>query len=723
MQQPVSQDRSPLEAGRNCWRIRRAAYAGVLVDAAAYFRAVRRAILGARSVVYIAGWDLHSATALVRGGDAEDTHADARTLREVLLRAVEINPDLRVYVLLWDWGVLYAGERELLPRINLDWRLPEAVRLELDGAVPIGASQHQKLAVVDDEVAFCGGIDLTVRRWDRCAHDPLDPARIDHEGEPFEPYHDIQMAVAGGSAAAALGDELRRRWRAATGESLEPPVPPRAVYSAAPALPEAGVVFSNVQVAIARTVPDPDPEAAVREVRDSVVDIIASARDYIYIENQFVSADAVSRALAERVAAAPQLEVLIVTPRTHDGWLESRSMGAGRDRFMQHLADAGVLERVHFVYPVVGEGEPRQEVFVHSKLMVIDGRLLRVGSANLNNRSMGYDSECDLILLADSEQERKGVSAVLHDLLAEHLGSERARVADAVAAHGLLGAVRELNGRSANRGFEWIERTPGELSLSEDLFVSLADPERPVALSDFLSMVNGDQAEPRPARGSAVPLLAVLVVLGVLALVWRTTPIADLAERETLTALLDAARNSPWTPGLVIGIYVLGGIVMLPVTALILATGLAFDALTAFVYALAGVLLSAAGTYAAGRYFGSAYLEQVAGGRVRPIADAVRRRGLFAMATLRLIPVAPFTVVNVVAGAARISLRDYLAGTVLGMTPGIAVITAFGDRVGQLITELSWSHAAQVAALALVWVALVIGARRVLRTDDERDPA
>ena len=341
-----------------CWRHCRAERAALLVDAENYFASLHRAILNARHSLYLLGWDLHSATRLVRDG----SHP-AATLRAVIAEAAQHNPKLQVYILLWDWALLYAGERELLPRINLDWRLPGNVHMMLDSAVPIGASQHQKLVVVDDALAFCGGLDVTVRRWDRRAHDPADAHRVDHEGEPFGPYHDIQLAVTG-PAAAALGDEARRRWYAVTGEHLpaiREQVPPDAGF-----VQHGAVLFEDVPVAIARTIPRTEQAAAVEEVRTSFLAMIASARHWIYIENQFVCADVIADALIERLQACPALEVLIVTPRLHHGWLESRSMGAGRARFVAKLRDAGVLDRVALRYPVVRQDGAETPIFVHA---------------------------------------------------------------------------------------------------------------------------------------------------------------------------------------------------------------------------------------------------------------------------------------------------------------------------------------------------------------------
>ena len=697
-------------AGLPCWRRCRAGQGALLVDAASYFACLHQAILNARSCIYIAGWDLHSATRLVRDGEHP-----APTLRAVIAQAVAENPELRVYILLWDWAILYAGERELLPRINLDWRLPANVHMELDSAVPIGASQHQKLVVIDDALAFCGGLDVTVRRWDRRSHEPDDPDRVDHEGEPFGPYHDIQFAVTG-EAAAVLGDEVRRRWHAATAAHLAP----CAKAEAPPAIDlrsHAAVLFEDVPIGVVRTIPRTERQAAVGEVRDSLLAMIGGAREYIYIENQFVCADVIAEALIERLRARPELQVLIVTPRIHEGWLEARSMGAGRARFVAKLEDAGVLDRVELRYPVYRRGDEETPIFVHAKLMIVDDQLLRVGSANLNNRSMGFDSECDLILFGDDEATRDGIRSALHDLLAEHLGCTREQVAEAIAMHGLPGAAAHLN--AGTRGLAPLP--PADRSaLTEELYISLADPERPVSLRDFLPLFRHDdggagEAARGERRRSLLPLALVALALAALALIWRITPLSELARPEALGGVLASIEDAPWTPLLVLSLYVVGGLVMLPVTGLILATGLAFDVVTALVYALLGSMASAVAGYLAGRYFDMSFITRRSGARLHSVADSVRRRGLLAVAAVRLVPVAPFTVVNVIAGAARIPPRDYLLGTLLGMAPGIALITAFGDSLGEMIGDLSWAHALQVAMLALAWVGLVFATRRILR--------
>jgi phosphatidylserine/phosphatidylglycerophosphate/cardiolipin synthase-like enzyme len=204
------------ESGRNIWRVARAERAAVLIDGANYFAAIRSAMINARQSILIAGWDIHSQTRLVGpSGMADDGYPE--TFAEFLVALVHKRPELDIRLLLWDFSMLYAAERDLFPTMTLRWNTPHNIRFCLDDCVPIGSSQHQKLVVIDDAVGFSGGLDITARRWDTNAHRANDPLRFDPAGVPYEPFHDVQMLVDG-EAARALGDLLRARWACAACE-------------------------------------------------------------------------------------------------------------------------------------------------------------------------------------------------------------------------------------------------------------------------------------------------------------------------------------------------------------------------------------------------------------------------------------------------------------------------------------------------------------------------
>src|SRR5256885_1226019 len=155
--------------GRNVWRVEQASRVAVLIDAGSFFGAVRAALLQARRSVFVIGWDLDSRTRLV-GEDCDPHDGWPITLRAFLVRLVSERPDLTVYLLGWDFALLYALEREPLPSLTLGWNTPDRVRSRLDSTLPVGASHHQKIIVIDDALAFPGGLDVTIRRWDTCEH-------------------------------------------------------------------------------------------------------------------------------------------------------------------------------------------------------------------------------------------------------------------------------------------------------------------------------------------------------------------------------------------------------------------------------------------------------------------------------------------------------------------------------------------------------------------------
>ena len=130
-----------------------------------------------------------------------------------------------------------------------DWQDHPRIRLRLDTHHPLYAAHHQKIVCIDDALAFSGGIDLTVMRWDSTEHRADDPLRRDPDGEPYGPVHDMQMAVQG-DAAKALVDVVRERWRRAC------LAPPRRVDADGPAL-AAGPApdFNGARIGIARTFP------------------------------------------------------------------------------------------------------------------------------------------------------------------------------------------------------------------------------------------------------------------------------------------------------------------------------------------------------------------------------------------------------------------------------------------------------------------------------------
>ena len=275
--------------------------------------------------------------------------------------------------------------------------MPRQVRFAFDGRHPIGASHHQKIIVVDDVLAFCGGIDLTGHRWDTAAHCVDEPLRVNATGSPYDPYHEVQAMVCG-PVAAALGTLARRRWQA-LGET-PPPLAPASLGGLWPDDLEPDL--TDIDVAIARTVPPSESEPAIRECERLFVDSIAAARQSIYLESQYFTNDALARTLASRLQEPEGPEIILVIPKECHGWIEQQTMGALRDEALRHLIACDRWRRLRVVYPSASQARDVC-TFIHSKVMIVDDRFVRIGSANFSRRSMGVDSECDLAIDAGSD--------------------------------------------------------------------------------------------------------------------------------------------------------------------------------------------------------------------------------------------------------------------------------------------------------------------------------
>ncbi len=337
--------------------------------------------------------------------------------------------------------------------------------------------------------------------------------------------------------------------------------------------------------------------------------------------------------------------------------------------------------------------------------MIVDDRLLRVGSSNLAERSMGADTECDLVAAANTDGDRAGITAVLHRLLAEHCGCSPEEVAASIGEAGLCVTVDRLS--CGGRGLKPIADS-GEAILEKTSLEMVADPSRPLDEAEPLSAVAGAAPGPSYLRW-LVPAAIILVVLAAATLVWRFTGLSEVADVETVAASLAAAPGGPVGAGVVIAVFVLAGFVAFPVTILIAATAVAFGAWPGLAFAAAGSMSSAVATYGVGRLIGQERLRRRLGPRINRLGERIARQGIVTVATVRLVPIAPFTVVNLVAGALRIRLLDYVLGTLLGLAPGLVLMTTLGSRILAAFENPSVTTILLAVTVVLGWILLSIG--------------
>jgi phospholipase D1/2 len=506
---------SILQEGRNCRRIAKASRVAFVVDGEDYFKAFVQAAERAQKSIIVIAWDFNSRARL---------HFDKRrdgapaVLGDFLNQLAKRKRDLQIYVLDWDFPMIYATDREApaLVKLGWGWKPHRRVHLKFDNTHPPGGSHHQKIIVVDDAIAFCGGLDLTCQRWDTPAHAPDDPRRVT-EGKAYPPFHDLMITVDG-EAARELGKIARERWCCTTDEEI-----PGAVGENDPWPEDLEPDLTDIPVAISCTAPECEPHREAREIEALYLDMISAARRYIYIENQYFTAHKVGEALAARLAEPGGPEIVIVLRLLSHGWLEETTMGVLRNRLIKRMHAADRERRFHIYYPHMPGLKEGTCIDVHSKMMAVDDEWLRIGSANLNNRSMGFDTECDLAIEARGDEH---VARTIRDfrnrLIAEHLDVEADKLAQEITARGSIhGAIDSLRneGRSLKPLTNLEEYSDVVIDLAE-----LTDPERAVNLDQLIHQFLPGTAVHR--RGRPWRMLGILSAVSVsVAVAWRFTPL------------------------------------------------------------------------------------------------------------------------------------------------------------------------------------------------------
>jgi len=699
-----------LKEGNNCWQKTHADQVALLIDGENYFGALHAAIQRAKHSVYILSWDIDSRMQLVRNSDqVEDLPVELGAfISEVLNR----NPDLHVYILNWDWAMVYTMEREWLPMYKPAWKSQNRLHFKLDGECPMGASQHQKVVVIDDEIAFSGGFDIGKSRWDSSEHKAKESRRIDPDGHHYPPFHDVQMMVQG-EAAAALGDLARERWLKATGEKLNKPS--QKSGSAWPEYIEPW--FKDIEIGISRTMPQYRDQKEIREVEQLYIDSLKAAENLIYMENQYFTSWKVADLLAERLQERDGPDVVLVLPLMTGGWLEQATMDVLRYRVACKLKEADKHNRLRLCYPHRDElGD--SYISVHAKITVIDDCLMRVGSANLSNRSMGFDSECDLVIEAETDEHKATVSRFRERLLTEHFGMTADELRQNLSQEGSL--IRLIDARQEN------SHTLRELDCSVSDYANqmlpdsaIVDPERPIETEKLTKMFIPVD-EPKSAQKQWWKIVAVLIVVLALTAIWRWTPLSEWLNPETLQHAAEGIKSDPLTPLIVIGIFAIAGLIAFPVTLLIITTALTFGPLWGTVYSIIGSLVSGLMGYAVGHYMGRNTIQKLAGSSINKLSRRLAKHGVLAIITVRIIPVAPFTVINLVAGGSHINTRDFTIGTLIGMLPGILGITVFADSLMRTVQNPDPEQIAIFVGVVIVIVGIMVGLKRLInRKEDE----
>ena len=376
----------------------------VLIDGGAALPEMEKAIRAAKRSVHIANWHASPDFTLSR-------EPDATTLRDLL---AEVSARVPVRLLLWAGPPLPAFQptRRMVKQAQQEFMRDSSVRCVLDSRERTMHCHHEKLLIVDDTLAFVGGLDFTALegdRFDESEHPPTDPMG----------WHDVAVRLRG-PAVADVARHFGQRWSEVAGEPLPAPTEPA---------PE-----GETEVQVLRTVPEKTYDFApdgVFTILEAYLRALRSAEHFIYLENQFLWSPEVVDVLADKLEHPPRPEfriLLLLPARPSDGKESTRGQ---LGRLVQADDGARRLLATTISGHHAGTTAP---VYVHAKVGIVDDRWLTIGSANLNEHSLLNDSEmnvltCDAGLARDT---RMRLWSEHTEQPVEALGGDPGEVIDAI---------------------------------------------------------------------------------------------------------------------------------------------------------------------------------------------------------------------------------------------------------------------------------------------------
>lgn len=377
---------------------------GFLQDADQYYQAFFEALPQARKNVFISAWELESKVNLAK--ISSDLPSDLRRYFSFLARD---NRNLKIKIFCWKPGLYLKFSRERLAEYK--WRKvsDEGVIYKSERSPYAFGSFHEKIVLVDNACGFLGGMDVSTHRWDTPSHEI--ETDFKEKGEGFYlPIHDVQFIFTGPllKKTRQMLDQRDSNWNAKKKDYPQTKIRLNLSYPH----------LNNTLGSLSRT----DPEAKAFEIEKLYIQAIRLAKKYIYIENQYFTCTPIADELAKRLQEENGPEVVVILPYNYLGGFERAIYINGRNKIQKILQGADKFQRLGLFYPAIPNEQDEQFLKVHSKMMIVDGRFITLGSANLNYRSMRLDREINLNIEARRVKERIFIRKILSSLVCEHLG-------------------------------------------------------------------------------------------------------------------------------------------------------------------------------------------------------------------------------------------------------------------------------------------------------------
>lgn len=389
---------------RNVWCIDKINHLGFLLDADKYYSAFFEVAPQAKKNIFITAWEMESKLNL--GKISPKFPSD---LRKYFSYLVTQNTELKIKILCWKPGLYLKFSRERLT----EWKWRQLghprVNFKNDRSPYAFGSFHEKLVLIDNSCGFLGGMDISVNRWDTPDH--LVESDLRKKGkDTYLPIHDAQFIFKG-----PLLEKVRIMMQA----RLNPDYVPIEQYPDYHVNLKTPYPYAeNITGSLSRT----DPALKAYEIESLYIDAINSAKDYIYIENQYFTCTSIAQALARQLEKENGPEVVVILPLNYLGSFERAVYINGRNKVKNILERANKYQRLGFYYPSIPEENSKHFLKVHSKIMIVDGRFITLGSANLNFRSMRVDREMNMNIEETDDNSRRFIDNIFKSLICEHLG-------------------------------------------------------------------------------------------------------------------------------------------------------------------------------------------------------------------------------------------------------------------------------------------------------------
>jgi len=687
-----------------------ATHAKILIDCEAFYESLHEAICRAKKSIIIVGWDIDRRVRLIRGRKEFESPYPS-VLGELLAHKARENASMLIYLLRWDSSIMFSFQREIAAQHLWEISTPENVHICADDCIPIGGAHHQKIIIIDNTLAFSGGGDVAAGRWDSQEHKIIEPERHDERGN-YGPFHDVQIMLEG----PIVGDLTKiacERWVRAAGYEIKTdqlkPDEQQHISMVDFCTPD----FKDVPVAIARTSPAIGDAKRIEEILHMYLDLITSAEEFLYLENQYLTSKDIARQLNQQLRNKRNLRAAIVSSFEPEGMLEGEALWTARIEF-ERILEVGIKkEQVIMCAPLfhVSRGEKPFYKRIHSKVMVIDDQYLCVNSSNITNRSLQLDTECDIVLIADSDSHRMGIRKIRNALIAEHSGIPAQRVQKIIEnGHRLRRLLKaKPYGHWSLAVLKDHRYTHQKLGGFMNLIV---DPKRPFLPRRLMKRLSSSGMLRNPSRRKLAIFAGSFLVVLIILLVSLSN--AQWFSNTTLISFLEGAREMPASFLVVCSLYLIGGLTFFPMTILSLATTAVFGALRGTIYAMVGALLSAALLFGVGHYLGLSNIRKYFGERIRKATMKLKNKGVFGVAMIRLTPIAPYSLVNLAAGIVSIKFVDFMLGSFMGLLPGLIAKGLVGDSLMQVFIKPNIEGVAYLISGLVVWILLVVFAKRLI---------